>query len=124
MMKKIFFLLTILSLQFQFANQESFVKVNEYNQIIIKEIINNNYKVVNDLLSKRLINSRSVVDGKPLLIHAVINDRPDMVNLLIRFGAQPYADYCDEGFNAHEWAVKSESDYARAELIVVSILNN
>ena len=60
----------------------------------VKEIINNNYKVVNDLLSKRLINSRSVVDGKPLLIHAVINDRPDMVNLLIRFGAQPYADYC------------------------------
>lgn len=123
MMKKIFCLLTILSLQFQFANQESFVKVNDYNQIIIKEIINNNYKVVNDLLSKRLINSRSVVDGKPLLIHAVINDRPDMVNLLIRFGAQPYADYCDEGFNAHEWAVKSESYYARAELIVVSILN-
>ena len=114
-MKKIFCLLTILSLQFQFANQESFVKVNDYNQIIIKEIINNNYKVVNDLLSKRLINSRSVVDGKPLLIHAVINDRPDMVNLLIRFGAQPYADYCDEGFNAHEWAVKSESYYARAK---------
>jgi ankyrin repeat protein len=89
MMKKIFCLLTILSLQFQFANQESFVNINDYNQIILKEIINNNYKVVNDLLSKRLINSRSVVDGKPLLIHAVINDRPDMVNLLIRFGAQP-----------------------------------
>ena len=118
MINKILLLLTILSLQFQFANQESFVKVDGYNQIIIKEIINNNYKVVNDLLSKRLINSRSVVDGKPLLIHAVINDRPDMVNLLIRFGAQPYADYCDEGFNAHEWAVKSESYYARAELIV------
>jgi hypothetical protein len=45
MMKKILLLLTILSLQFQFANQESFVKVNDYNQIIIKEIINNNYKV-------------------------------------------------------------------------------
>ena len=60
MMKNIFFLLTILSLQLQFANQESFIKVNDYNQLIIKEIINNNYKVVNDLLSKRLINSRSV----------------------------------------------------------------
>ena len=44
MMKKIFFLLTILSLQLQFANQESFIKVNDYNQLIIKEIINNNYK--------------------------------------------------------------------------------
>ena len=90
----------------------------------VEGIIKNDYKVVSDLLSKRLINSRSVVDGKPLLIHAVINDKPDMVNLLIRYGAQPYADFCNEGYNAHEWAVKSQSYYARAELIVVSILNN
>ena len=97
---------------------------NDYNNIIVEGIIKNDYKVVSDLLSKRLINSRSVVDGKPLLIHAVINDKPDMVNLLIRYGAQPYADFCNEGYNAHEWAVKSQSYYARAELIVVSILNN
>ena len=76
------------------------------------------------LLSKRLISSRAIVDGKPLIIHAVINHQPDMVNLLLRYGAQPYADYCDQGYNAHEWAVKSGSYYARAELIVVSILNN
>ncbi len=97
---------------------------NYYNNIIVEGIIKNDYKVVSDLLSKRLVNSRSVVDGKPLLIHAVINDKPDMVNLLIRYGAQPYADFCNEGYNAHEWAVKSQSYYARAELIVVSILNN
>ena len=106
------------------ASSATTTLANDYNNIIVEGIIKNDYKVVSDLLSKRLINSRSVVDGKPLLIHAVINDKPDMVNLLIRYGAQPYADFCDEGYNAHEWAVKSQSYYARAELIVVSILNN
>lgn len=106
------------------ASSATTILANDYNNIIVEGIIKNDYKVVSDLLSKRLINSRSVVDGKPLLIHAVINDKPDMVNLLIRYGAQPYADFCNEGYNAHEWAVKSQSYYARAELIVVSILNN
>ena len=106
------------------ASSATTTLANDYNNIIVEGIIKNDYKVVSDLLSKRLINSRSVVDGKPLLIHAVINDKPDMVNLLIRYGAQPYADLCSEGYNAHEWAVKSKSYYARAELIVVSILNN
>ena len=106
------------------ASSATTTLANDYNSIIVEGIIKNDYKVVSDLLSKRLINSRSVVDGKPLLIHAVINDKPDMVNLLIRYGAQPYADFCNEGYNAHEWAVKSQSYYARAELIVVSILNN
>ena len=106
------------------ASSATTILANDYNNIIVKGIIKNDYKVVSDLLSKRLINSRSVVDGKPLLIHAVINDKPDMVNLLIRYGAQPYADFCNEGYNAHEWAVKSQSYYARAELILVSILNN
>ena len=106
------------------ASSATTILANDYNNIIVEGIIKNDYKVVSDLLSKRLVNSRSVVDGKPLLIHAVINDKPDMVNLLIRYGAQPYADFCNEGYNAHEWAVKSQSYYARAELIVVSILNN
>jgi ankyrin repeat protein len=106
------------------ASSATTTLANDYNNIIVEGIIKNDYKVVSDLLSKRLINSRTVVDGKPLLIHAVINDKPDMVNLLIRYGAQPYADFCNEGYNAHEWAVKSQSYYARAELIVVSILNN
>jgi ankyrin repeat protein len=106
------------------ASSATTTLANDYNNIIVEGIIKNDYKVVSDLLSNRLINSRSVVDGKPLLIHAVINDKPDMVNLLIRYGAQPYADFCNEGYNAHEWAVKSQSYYARAELIVVSILNN
>ncbi len=106
------------------ASSATTTLANDYNNIIVEGIIKNDYKVVSDLLSNRLINSRSVVDGKPLLIHAVINDKPDMVNLLIRYGAQPYADFCNEGYNAHEWAVKSQSYYARAELIIVSILNN
>ena len=103
------------------ASSATTTLANDYNNIIVEGIIKNDYKVVSDLLSKRLINSRSVVDGKPLLIHAVINDKPDMVNLLIRYGAQPYADFCNEGYNAHEWAVKSQSYYERKFLFWFSL---
>jgi len=128
-MKNYFILLTLnlilfFNLNLSNANSITTFSENEYSNIIVEGIVKNDYKVVKEFLTKGLINARSVVDGKPLLIHAVINDKPDMVNLLIRYGAQPYEDYCNEGYNAHEWAVKSQSDYARAELIVISILNN
>lgn len=124
MIKNIFLVLVIFNIQSIVAHNHTNVFYNDVNQSVVKGIINNDYNTVNNLLSKRLISSRAIVDGKPLIVHAVINDQPDMVNLLLRYGAQPYADYCDQGYNAHEWAVKSGSYYARAELIVVSILNN
>ena len=96
----------------------------DVNNQVVESIRSNDYDSLRNILSGRLISARSIIDGKPLLIHAVINDKPDMVNLLIRYGAQPYEDYCDQGFNATEWAVKSGSYYARAELIVLSIFHN
>jgi hypothetical protein len=99
------------------------IQIVELNEQVIESIKSNDYNSVKELLSNRFISASLIVDGKPLLVHAVINDKPDMVNLLIRYGAQPYTDYCDQGYNALEWAIKSESYYARAELIVTTILN-
>jgi|TARA_B110000503_G_scaffold24010_1_gene37737 hypothetical protein len=99
------------------------IQIVELNEQVIESIKSNDYNSVKELLSNRFISASLIVDGKPLLVHAVINDKPDMVNLLIRYGAQPYTDYCDQGYNALEWAIKSESYYARAELIVITILN-
>ena len=100
------------------------LEILDFNQQIIESIKSNNYDSVKELLSNRLISASSIIDGKPLLIHAVINDKPDMVNLLISYGAQPFTDFCDQRYNSLEWAVKSESYYARAELIVITILKN
>ena len=108
------------------ANFENLKTVDliEINNQVVESIKTNDYESLRKMLSGSLVSARSVIDGKPLLIHAVINDKPDMVNLLIRYGAQPYEDYCDQGFNATEWAVKSGSYFARAELIVIAIFHN
>jgi len=117
------FLFLLLSNTLINANFDN-LEILDFNQQIIESIKSNNYDSVKELLSNRLISASSIIDGKPLLIHAVINDKPDMVNLLIRYGAQPFTDFCDQGYNSLEWAVKSESYYARAELIVITILKN
>ena len=66
------------------------------------------------------IHATEKIDGKPLLIHAIIADKADIVYLLCLRGAQPYVDMCDEGYNAMDWAKKSGSYYARAELIMIA----
>lgn len=123
-MKNIFLFL-LFSNTFINANFDTLrtIQIVELNEQVIESIKSNDYNSVKELLSNRFISASLIVDGKPLLVHAVINDKPDMVNLLIRYGAQPYTDYCDQGYNALEWAIKSESYYARAELIVITILN-
>ena len=119
----LFLLLSNTLINANFDNLYNF-EILDFNQHVIESIKSNNYDSVKELLSNRLISASSIVDGKPLLIHAVINDKPDMVNLLIRYGAQPFTDFCDQGYNSLEWAVKSGSYYARAELIVITILKN
>ena len=66
------------------------------------------------------IHATEMIDGKPLLIHAIIADKANIVYLLCLRGAQPYVDMCDEGYNAMDWAKKSGSYYARAELIMIA----
>ena len=84
----------------------------------------NNINDVKKILSSRKLSANSVIDGKPLLVHAVLSDNPNIVNLLVRYGAQPFTDVCSEGLNAMEWSIKSNSYFARAELIVIKILHN
>jgi len=120
-MKKIILFLLITNFSFASLDLNNNSSVEE---LMLKSIKSNNFDNVQKLLFERKISSRKIVDGKPLLVHAVINDNPNIVNLLIRFGAQPFIDVCSEGLNAMEWSVKSNSYYARAELIVIKIFHN
>ena len=93
---------------------------NDIETELLNAINEGNYQKVNTILVVNQISAWEKIDGKPLLIHAVIADQPNIVYLLCIRGAQMYTNFCDEGFNAFDWAKKSDSYYAHAELIVIS----
>ena len=87
---------------------------------LLNAINEGDYNKVNSMLIVNQIHATEKIDGKPLLIHAIIADKANIVYLLCLRGAQPYVDMCDEGYNAMDWAKKSGSYYARAELIMIA----
>ena len=87
---------------------------------LLSAISEGSYQKVNTILIVNQIHATEIIDGKPLLIHAVLADKANIVYLLCLRGAQPFADFCDEGYNAMDWAKKSGSYYARAELIMIT----
>jgi ankyrin repeat protein len=93
---------------------------NDIETELLNAINDGNYNRVSTILTVNQIAAWEKIDGKPLLIHAVIADQPNIVYLLCLRGAQIYTNFCDEGYNAFDWAKKSNSYYARAELIVMA----
>jgi ankyrin repeat protein len=93
---------------------------NDIETELLNAINNGNYNRVSTILTVNQIAAWEKIDGKPLLIHAVIADQPNIVYLLCLRGAQIYTNFCDEGYNAFDWAKKSNSYYARGELIVMA----
>jgi len=93
---------------------------NDIETELLNAINDGNYNRVNTILTVNQIAAWEKIDGKPLLIHAVIADQADIVYLLCLRGAQMYTNFCDEGYNAFDWAKKSNSYYARAQLIVMA----
>tara|TARA_R110000851_G_scaffold52764_1_gene125582 strand:+ start:37 stop:366 length:330 start_codon:yes stop_codon:yes gene_type:complete len=93
---------------------------NDVETELLNAISKGNYNQVNTILIVNQIHAAEKINGKPLLVHAVLADKANIVYLLCLRGAQPYADFCDEGYSAMDWAKKSGSYYARAELIMIA----
>ena len=93
---------------------------NDIKTELLNAINEGNYNKVNSMLIVNQIYATEKIDGKPLLVHAIIADKANIVYLLCLRGAQPFTHFCDEGYNAMDWAKKSGSYYARAELIMIA----
>ena len=109
----IYFLTTLLS-----SSTSSFTSEVSAAQII-SAIASDDYLFIENALSQKSIHPNQFFDGKTMLIHAVILDKPEMVNLLVRRGAQLSLP-CNEGLTPLEYAEKLESIYSQAEIIVIS----
>lgn len=78
-----------------------------------------NYEYIEQLLQSGKINSRMKVNGKPLIIHAAIHDKAEMILLLATYGAMLIEPICDEGKDIMEHAIENNSLHAQAQIIVI-----
>lgn len=95
-------------------------KSNEITaEAVVAAIAKEDFTLINTAFDQRLLSPNEKVNGKPLLIHAIDHDKPEMVRLLVLRGARlDYVD--DEGYNPKEYARKTQKIYALAEIIVIT----
>ena len=71
-----------------------------------------NYEYIEQLLQSGKINPRMKVNGKPLIIHAAIHDKAEMILLLATYGAMLIEPICDEGKDIMEHAIENNALHA------------
>ena len=78
-----------------------------------------NYEYIEKLLQSGIISPRMKVNGKPLIIHAAIHDKAEMILLLATYGAMLIEPLCDEGKDIMEHAKENNAIHAQAQIIII-----
>ncbi len=78
-----------------------------------------NYEYIEQLLQSGKISPRMKVNGKPLIIHAAIHDKAEMILLLATYGAMLIEPICDEGKDIMEHAIENNALHAQAQIIII-----
>ena len=108
---------------FVFKDSISIKTVEEKLEIIEQETLmavqTENYEYIEKLLETGVISSRMKVNGKPLIIHAAIHDKPEMILLLATYGAMLIEPLCDDGKDIMEYAKENNSIRAQAQIIII-----
>ena len=82
-------------------------------------IQSDNYAYIESAINNGLLSPKTMVDGKPLIIHAAILDKPEMILLLATYGAMIIDPICEDGKNIMEYAQEYNSILAQAQIIVI-----
>ena len=96
--------------------ENSYLSLEEKALIAIKS---ENYVYIESAINQGLLNPKTLVNGKPLIIHAAIHDKPEMILLLASYGAMIIDPVCEEGKNIMEYAQESNSILAQAQIIII-----
>ena len=106
-----------------FKDSLSIKAVKEKLELIEQETLmavkTENYEYIEKLLETGVISSRMKVNGKPLIIHAAIHDKPEMILLLATYGAMLIEPLCDDGKDIMEYAKENNSIRAQAQIIII-----
>jgi len=94
-------------------------KITEIEKMALIAIENEDYDYIENVLSSGAISPRAVVNGKPLIIHAAIHDKAEMILLLASYGAMINNPTCDEGKDIMEYAKENNAIHAQAQIIII-----
>ncbi len=122
-MKKILFYSLLISLTTLGAAEVAIFKdsitINTIEEKTLLAIQTENYKYIEELLQSGTISPRMTINGKPLIIHAAIHDKAEMILLLASYGAMIVEPICDEGKDIMEHAIENKAIHAQAQIIVI-----
>ena len=96
--------------------EKSLLSLEEKALIAIQS---DNYAYIESAINNGLLSPKTMVDGKPLIIHAAILDKPEMILLLATYGAMIIDPICEDGKNIMEYAQEHNSILAQAQIIVI-----
>ena len=113
---KLFLIYTLMNV---FSNVPAEVNIEISAETVITAIAKDDFEFMESALKQRLLNPNQRYNGKTLLIHAVLHDKAEMVNLLVARGARLDIPG-DEGLTPMEYAQKIQAIHALAELIVIA----
>jgi len=94
-------------------------KITEIEKMALIAIENEDYDYIENVLSSGAISPRAVVNGKPLIIHAAIQDKAEMILLLASYGAMINNPICDKGKDIMEYAKENNAIHAQAQIIII-----
>ena len=94
-------------------------KISIIEEKTLLAIQTENYRFIEELLQSGAISPRMTINGKPLIIHAAIHDKAEMILLLASYGAMIIEPICDEGKDIMEHAKENKAIHAQAQIIVI-----
>ena len=94
-------------------------KFNFTEEKTLTAIQTENYEYIDQLIQSGKINPRMKINGKPLIIHAAIHDKAEMILLLATHGAMLVEPICDEGKDIMEHAKENNAIHAQAQIIII-----
>ena len=95
------------------------VPKNTFEQQVLSAIQNEDYNKIENLIKSKKLSPHARINGKPLIIHAAIHDKAEMILLLANYGALLVEPFCDEGKDIMDHAIENKSIHAQAQLIII-----
>ena len=97
----------------------AYVGLSLIEEKAIDAIQNEDYVFIEKIINDGMLSPRASIAGKPLIIHAAINDKAEMVLLLASYGAMIKDPVCEEGKSIMEYAIENKAIHAQAQIILI-----
>ena len=97
----------------------AYVGLSLIEEKALDAIQNEDYVFIEKIINTGMLSPRASIAGKPLIIHAAINDKAEMVLLLASYGAMIKDPVCEEGKSIMEYAIENKAIHAQAQIIII-----